>query len=61
MEDEVMSNRKSSRKLAEMPMEIQMQGYEAIEKMAKPCATSARVLVPKSWIGKRVRIVRVDR
>lgn len=53
--------RKHSRKLAEAPMKIHMEGYEAIEKIAKPCATSARVLVPKSWIGKRVRIVRLER
>ncbi len=33
---------------------------EVIEKMAKQCATSARILVPRSWIGKRVRAVRLD-
>lgn len=42
------------------PMSIEMEGYEVVEKVAKPCATSARVLVPKHWIGKRVRIVRLD-
>ena len=46
--------------VAEEPMEIRMTGYEVIEKMAKPCATSARILVPRSWIGKRVRAVRLD-
>ena len=46
--------------VAEKPMEIKMTGYEVIEKIAKPCATSARILVPRSWIGKRVRIVRLD-
>jgi len=44
----------------EKPMEIRMLGYEVVEKMAKPCGTSARVLVPKSWVGKRVRVVRLD-
>lgn len=42
------------------PIELRMQGYEVVEKVAKPCATSARVLVPRHWIGKRVRAVRVD-
>jgi putative transposon-encoded protein len=46
--------------VAEKPMEIKMAGYEVVEKRAKQCSTSARVLVPKAWIGKRVRAVRVD-
>lgn len=48
------------KKLSEEPMEIRMEGYEVVEKIAKPCATSARVLVPKDWIGKRVRVVRLE-
>jgi len=43
--------------IAKKPMNIIMQGYEVIEKTAKPCATSARILVPKEWIGKRIRAV----
>nr|MDO8080671.1 DUF2080 family transposase-associated protein [Candidatus Freyarchaeota archaeon] len=46
--------------VAEKPMEITMLGYEVVEKVAKPCATSARILVPKDWVGKRVRVVRLD-
>ena len=37
-----------------------MTGYEVVEKEAKPCATSGRVLVPRHWVGKRVRAVRLD-
>ncbi|GCC10088.1 hypothetical protein IPdc08_00110 [archaeon] len=48
------------RDVSEQPMEIRMEGYEVVEKIAKPCATSARVLVPKGWIGKKVRIVRLE-
>lgn len=48
------------RKVREQPMEMRMKGYEVVEKTAKQCATSARVLVPKSWIGKRVRVVRLE-
>ena len=32
--------------VAEEPMEIKMTGYKVVEKIAKPCATSARILVP---------------
>ncbi len=48
------------RDVSEQPMEIRMEGYEVVEKIAKPCGTSARVLVPKGWIGKKVRIVRME-
>lgn len=47
--------------VSEQPMEIRMKGYEAVEKIAKPCATSARILVPKGWVGKKVRAVRLER
>jgi putative transposon-encoded protein len=46
--------------IAEKPMEIRMLGFEVVEKVAKRCATSARILVPKAWVGKRVRAVRLD-
>jgi putative transposon-encoded protein len=48
------------RSIAKKPMEITMQGFEVVEKIAKPCATSARIIVPKEWIGKRVRVIRLD-
>ena len=46
--------------VAEKPMEIVMQGFEVVEKVAMPCATSGRILVPRDWVGKRVRAVRLD-
>ncbi len=48
------------KKTAEKPMNIKMEGYEVIEKVATQHATSAKVLVPKHWIGKKVRAVRID-
>jgi len=39
---------------------LRMEGFEMVEKIAMPSGTTARVLVPRSWIGKRVRVVRVD-
>lgn len=47
-------------RLAQRPITLTMTGYEVVEKEAKPCATSARVLVPRHWVGKRVRAVRLD-
>ncbi|MCL4359105.1 MAG: DUF2080 family transposase-associated protein [Candidatus Thermoplasmatota archaeon] len=48
------------KKVADKPMEIRMEGYEVIEKTVTPHATSAKVLVPKHWIGKKVRAVRIE-
>lgn len=48
------------RSVAREPAEITMTGYEVVEKVAKKCATSARILVPRHWTGKRVRAVRLD-
>jgi len=44
----------------EKPVSIQMEGYELVEKTARPSGTTARVLVPRHWIGKRVRVVRLE-
>jgi putative transposon-encoded protein len=41
-------------------MDIRMVGYEVVEKVAKPCATSGRILVPVHWVGKRVKAVLVE-
>jgi len=46
--------------VAKKPMRVTMLGFEVVEKMAMPCASSARILVPKHWINKRVRAVRLD-
>jgi len=54
------SENSENRSVAEKPMEIKMLGYEVVEKVAKPCATSARILVPKDWVGKRVKAIRLD-
>ena len=48
------------RKVSERPMDIQMQGYEVIEKVVTQHATSAKVLVPRHWMGKKVSAVRLE-
>ena len=38
----------------------EIRGYEVLEKTARATGTTARVLVPRSWVEKRVKIVRID-
>jgi putative transposon-encoded protein len=42
------------------PDRYEIEGYEVVVKVAKPSGTTARVWVPKSWEGKRVKIVRIE-
>lgn len=46
--------------VAEEPFTMTISGFEVVEKEAKKCATSARILVPRHWIGKRVKAIRLD-
>lgn len=40
---------------------LEFYGAEVIEKIVKPSgATSGRVYLPPGWIGKKVKIVRLD-
>jgi putative transposon-encoded protein len=42
------------------PIKIQMEGFEVVEKVADKGGNSARIYVPKHWIGKKVRAVLVE-
>lgn len=42
------------------PDVYEIRGYEVLEKTARASGTTARVLVPRSWVEKRVKIVRID-
>jgi len=35
-------------------------GQEMIEKEVKPSGSSGRIYLPPDWIGKRVKIIRLD-
>jgi len=48
-------------KTALKPMEIKVIGYEVLEKRAEKTGTSARIYVPRSWIGKLVRAIRIEK
>ncbi len=41
-------------------MQLQMEGYEVVEKVAKKGGNSGRIYVPKEWIGKKVRAVLIE-
>ncbi len=42
-------------------MQIQIEGYEVIEKTVKPAGNTGRLYVPKAWEGKRVKIVLLEK
>ena len=37
-----------------------MEGFEVVEKVADAGGNSARIYVPKHWIGKKVRAVLIE-
>ena len=42
------------------PIKMQMEGYEVVEKIAERGGNSARIYVPKAWLGKKVRAVLIE-
>ena len=42
------------------PIKMQMEGDEVVEKIADKGGNSARIYVPKHWIGKKVRAVLIE-
>ena len=45
---------------AEKPMRVEVEGYEAIEKIVKPGGNSGRVYVPIDWLTCRVKVIRLE-
>ena len=37
-----------------------MEGYEAVEKTAKPSGNGAQIYVPKNWAGKKVKVILIE-
>ena len=37
------------------------EGYELLEKLVKKSGTSGRVYLPSCWVGKKIKIVRMDK
>jgi len=44
-----------------MKTKIQLTGYEMLEKQVNKSGNSGRVYVPIEWIGKRVKIILLER
>jgi len=40
---------------------IQLTGYEMLEKQVNKSGNSGRVYVPIEWIGKRVKIILIEK
>ena len=41
-------------------MRVEIEGYEAIEKIVKSGGNSGRVYVPIDWLNCRVKVIRLD-
>jgi len=41
-------------------MDIKLKGYEVVEKIADKGGNSARVYVPRHWMGKKVKVVLLE-
>jgi putative transposon-encoded protein len=39
---------------------FEVYGQEMMEKVVKKCGNSGRIYLPPDWIGKSVKIIRVD-
>lgn len=45
----------------DQPSEFKVIGFEMFDREVKQSGNTGRVYLPKSWIGKRVKIIRVSR
>lgn len=41
-------------------MQITSSAYEVVEKTVKSSGNSGRIYVPKTWIGKRVKVLLIE-
>ena len=44
----------------EKPMRVEVEGYEAIEKIVMSGGNSGRVYLPIDWLNCRVKVIRID-
>ncbi|MHA2099142.1 MAG: DUF2080 family transposase-associated protein [Candidatus Kariarchaeaceae archaeon] len=54
-----MSDEKFKQKNTETLASVQFEGFEVLEKVVKSSGNSGRVYLPTSWIGTKVKIVRL--
>ena len=41
-------------------VKVTVEGYEVIEKVVKDAGNSGRIYLPRSWIGKKVKVVLLE-
>lgn len=41
--------------------DIRLVGYEMVEKLVRKSGTSGRVYVPVDWVGKKVKIILLEK
>ena len=51
---------KSPRRSETPPAKFEVYGEEMIEKEVKQSGNSGRVYLPPEWVGKQVKIIRLD-
>jgi putative transposon-encoded protein len=39
---------------------FEVHGHEMVEKLVKKSGNSGRVYLPPDWVGKKVKIIRID-
>ncbi len=60
MASESFKKDKSSRRSEAPPAKFEVYGEEMIEKEVKQSGNSGRVYLPPEWVGKQVKIIRLD-
>lgn len=56
-----MSDSVQNNLIEETIVSVQFEGYEVLEKRVKASGNSGRVYLPSSWVGSKVKIVRVTK
>ncbi|MHA2298386.1 MAG: DUF2080 family transposase-associated protein [Candidatus Hodarchaeales archaeon] len=47
--------------IEDQPSEFKVLGFEMLDRKVKQSGNSGRIYLPKDWIGKRVKIIRVSK
>ena len=60
MNNKQAENKKTSTESSKSQVKFEVWGEEMIEKEVKAAGHSGRVYLPPDWIGRKVKIVRID-
>ena len=60
-EMDLTQTRRNQQDLANLPKtKFEVFGEEMIEKEVKPAGNSGRIYLPLDWVGRQIKIIRVD-